>query len=83
MKDNSHARELLKNITELASLGETEPIEYYPLIVNAFDSWRKEKTDTLKQMMTEWELEVPGDDSLYSLGLRRAIDVINDEKPTL
>ena len=83
MKDNSHARELLREISNLAAQGETEPIEYYPLIVNAFDSWRKEKTDTLKQMITEWELEVPGDDSLYTLGIRRAIDVMNNEKPVL
>ena len=83
MKNNAHARELLKSITELTSLGETEPVEYYPLIVSAFDSWRKEKTDALKQLLTEWELEVPDDDSLYTLGIRRAIDIINDEKPTL
>lgn len=83
MKNNAHARELLKSITELASLGETEPVEYYPLIVSAFDDWRKEKTDALKQLLMEWELEVPDDDSLYTLGIRRAIDIINDEKPTL
>lgn len=83
MKNNAHARELLRQITELTNQGETEPIEYYPLIVSAFDSWRKEKTDTLKQMLADWELEVPDDDSLYPLGLRRAIDVINDESPTL
>ena len=83
MKDNSHARELLRSITELSSNEGVEPIDYYPLIVNAFDNWRKEKIDTLKQMMTEWDLEVPGDDSLYTLGIRRAIDVINNEKPVL
>ena len=40
-------------------------------------------SDLLKQMLVEWELEVPDDDSLYALGIRRAIDVINNEKPVL
>lgn len=83
MKDNSHARELLRSITELSSNEGVEPIDYYPLIVSAFDNWRKEKIETLTNMMIEWELEIPGDDSLYTLGIRRAIDVINNEKPVL
>lgn len=47
-----------------------------------FDSWVETKTSKLKEMVKSWEDSVGEEDnSLYSLGLRRAVDVLTDTDP--
>jgi hypothetical protein len=41
-----------------------------------------EVSSILKEQIDKWEKSLPdGDSSLYSLGLRQAVDLINGENP--
>jgi hypothetical protein len=58
--------------------------ETFVLITNMvetnFDNWIQSKIEQLKSMVTDWETSIGDDDkSFYTLGLRRAIDVIGEE----
>jgi hypothetical protein len=49
-------------------------VECRPLAIRQ----KKEITETLEKMVKDWEEGLgPDDKSLYSLGLRRALDIIN------
>lgn len=42
-----------------------------------FDNWLADKVEQLEQLVREWESAFPdGDSGMYSLGIRRAIDVV-------
>lgn len=46
------------------------------------DLWLLEVSSILKEQINKWEKSLPdGDSSLYSLGLRQAVDLINGENP--
>lgn len=76
----------LKLYAEIMRQAENPPLhpgEVETAIFNAFDEWQGYLAEKLKVLLTTWEQEVPDDDSLYTLGLRRAIDVVNGDDPVV
>jgi hypothetical protein len=71
-----------KIINDLAHLSPNIPVEKIAVIV---DSIMTEHTGSIEkkitEMIREWEDRVPEDDTLYSLGLRRALDVVQGRDP--
>jgi|AntAceMinimDraft_11_1070367.scaffolds.fasta_scaffold46764_2 hypothetical protein len=51
------------------------------IVATEFDDWANEKVTNLRAMVADWELVMgDSDGSMYSLGLRRAIDEILGEE---
>jgi hypothetical protein len=76
----------MKLFAEIMKQGENPPLhpgEVEIAVFNAFDEWREYLVQELTNMLKTWEVEVPNDDSLYTLGLRRAVDVINGDDPII
>jgi hypothetical protein len=68
---------IVEQLRQLAQRGEMTPealIKVHEVIETSVDSWIVSKVNTLEDMIKEWELVMDsGDNSLYSLGLRRAV----------
>ena len=74
----------LKLYAEIVKQGENPPLhpgEVETAVFDAFDDWQTYLAAEIKKLIDQWETEVPGDDSLYTLGLRRAMDIVNGEDP--
>lgn len=77
MKDE--IRRVLLNYVMNQKLNEQVMLELDITLKQVVDNWIESKKATLQDMVTKWEETMGTDDSsLYSLGLRRAIDVITD-----
>lgn len=63
--------------------GELTPevlIRVRQVIDSNVEAWTQAKVETLEEMVADWERVMEDDDkTLYSLGLRRAVDVIREE----
>jgi hypothetical protein len=74
---------IIEQLRQLAQRGEMTPealMKVNEVIETSVDSWIVSKVDILEDMIKEWELVMDsGDTSLYSLGLRRAVDVVREE----
>jgi len=76
----------MKLFAEIMKQGENFPLhpgEVETAIFDAFDEWQNHVVQELTNLLNLWELEVPDDDSLYTLGLRRSIDVVRGDDPVL
>jgi len=76
----------LKLYAEIMRQAENPPLhpgEIETAVFDAFDEWQRHLSDEIKKLVSSWETEVPDDDSLYTLGLRRAQDVVNGEDPVV
>lgn len=76
----------LKLYAEIMRQGENPPLhpgEVETAIFDAFDEWQNHLVGELDKLMEDWEREVPEDTSLYTLGLRRSIDVVKGDDPIL
>ena len=76
----------MKLFAEIMKQGENPPLhpgEVETAIFDAFDEWQNHVVQELTNLLNLWELEVPDDDSLYTLGLRRSIDVVRGDDPVL
>lgn len=76
----------LKLYAEIIKQAENPPLhpgEVETAVFDAFDEWQSYLSGELKKLLDEWEKEVPSDDSLYTLGLRRAIDVVDGRDPVV
>lgn len=51
------------------------------LFIEHFDRYLNSVEDTLIKMVKDWEVKLLEDDTLYSLGLRHALDVLAGEDP--
>jgi hypothetical protein len=74
---------IIEQLRQLAQRGEMTPealMKVNEVIETSVDSWIVSKVDILEDMIKEWELVMDsGDTSLYSLGLRRAVDVVREQ----
>jgi hypothetical protein len=74
---------IVEQLRQLAQRGEMTPealIKVHEVIETSVDAWIVSKVNTLEDMIKEWELVMDsGDNSLYSLGLRRAVDVVQEK----
>lgn len=76
----------LKLYAEIIKQAENPPLhpgEVETVVFDAFDEWQSYLLGEIKKLIDQWDIEVPDDGSLYTLGLRRAIDVINGEDPVI
>jgi len=75
--------QIRSDLSYLVSVGEINPdqmIKVFERVEKAINSWSEQATDELKQLAKDWE-NTMGDlnESFYSLGVRRAIDVVTGE----
>ena len=82
-KQDIIALRLYAEIMKQAENPPLHPGEIETAVFDSFDSWRDHLVEELTKLMNDWDLEVPEDTSLYTLGLRRAIDVVRGEDPIL
>ena len=75
------AVELSKKIMELASNLPLHEEDIYLQLRMEGKKNEKEIVETLTRMINDWEIEISEDTSLYSLGLRRAIDIVEGNPP--
>lgn len=55
--------------------------DLYILVSKKLQRIEDDLVDELTKMVKDWETEVPDDTTLYTLGLRRAIDLIQGNDP--
>jgi len=82
-KQDVIAMKLFAEIMKQAENPPLHPGEVELAVFDAFDTWKAYMVLELRKMLDDWEREIPSDDSLYTLGLRRAIDIINGDDPIL
>lgn len=71
-------------IKELAVIQPNVPVEKIAAIVSdATMDWIDTIETKLTEMIRDWEDRMPQDDTFYSLGLRRALDVVKGNDPDL
>ena len=71
-------------IKELAVIQPNVPVEKIAAIVSdATMDWIDTIEMKLTEMIRDWEDRMPQDDTFYSLGLRRALDVVKGNDPDL
>ena len=69
-------------VRDLAMVNPNVPAEKVAAIVDdVLGEWTRTAEIKLVEMIREWEDRMPEDDTLYTLGLRRALDVIRGEDP--
>ena len=67
-------------IKDLAVIQPNVPVEKIAAIVSdATLDWIDTIETRITEMIRDWEQRMPDDDTLYSLGLRRALSVIKEE----
>lgn len=74
---------LRERLMALASTKEVTPEQFqkiYSVVSETVEQWKSEKIAELEDMVREWESSMGADDkTFYSLGIRRAIDVVREE----
>ncbi|NBR23357.1 MAG: hypothetical protein EBU08_06200 [Micrococcales bacterium] len=79
--NNEFAIELYKDLTRaLAHPGYREE-DLYIVVTKKLQRLEDDLVDELTKMIKHWEAEVPDDTTLYTLGLRQAIDLIQGNDP--
>lgn len=53
------------------------------LIETVVDDWSKEIEKEIIVLIAEWEAKIEDDNTLYTLGARRALDIVRGEERTL
>lgn len=70
----------LKGLTSRGGLDPETLIQVLSVLDPVIEEWRSDVIITLERMVKEWEENMGEDDnSFYTLGIRRAIDVISGE----
>lgn len=74
---------LRERLMALASTKEVTPEQFqkiFLIVSETVEEWKLEKIAELENMVREWESSMGADDkTFYSLGIRRAIDVVRGE----
>lgn len=79
--NNEFTIELYKEIITAVSQPGYRQEDLYLLISKKLQRLEDDLVDGLTKMVKDWETEVPDDSTLYTLGLRRAIDLIQGTPP--
>jgi hypothetical protein len=80
--NNDFANELYKEVTTALLHPGYRQEDLYIIINKKIQTLKDELTQELTAMIKHWESEVPDDTTLYTLGLRQAIDLIQGNTPT-
>lgn len=82
--DNDPKKEIVASLNQLVHVSAIDPetvVAVTKIVTSGIDSWRESVVGEIQQKIVDWE-SVMGDTedmNFYSLGLRRAIDVIMGE----
>jgi len=80
--NNDFVNELYKDlVTALAHPGYRQE-DLYLVLTKKIQSFEDQLVKELTEMIKHWETEVPDDTTLYTLGLRQAIDLLQGNTPT-
>jgi hypothetical protein len=77
------AVELSKKIMELSLHPAMYEEDLYIQIRRMMSQYDEHLISEITKLVKEWETEVPDDKSLYTLGLRRSIDIIGGVTPVM
>ena len=80
--NNDFANELYKEVTTALAHPGYRQEDLYIIVNKKIQALKDELTKELTEMIKHWETEVPDDSTLYTLGLRQAIDLIQGNTPT-
>jgi len=80
--NNEFANELYKEVTTALLHPGYRQEDLYIIVSKKTQAFRDELVKELTEMIKHWETEVPDDTTLYTLGLRQAIDLIQGNTPT-
>jgi hypothetical protein len=80
--NNDFANELYKEVTTALLHPGYRQEDLYIIINKKIQALEDELVKELTEMIKHWETEVPDDTTLYTLGLRQAIDLIQGNTPT-
>lgn len=83
MKKEILAIEMTRSLMEVAKNPPVTEEKLEEVVSQFLEKWETSITLKLRAMVDDWETEVPDDTSLYTLGLRRAIDVVRGDDPVL
>jgi hypothetical protein len=83
MKKEILAIEMTRSLMEVAKNPPATEEKLEEVVSQFLEKWETSITLKLRAMVDDWETEVPDDTSLYTLGLRRAIDVVRGDDPVL
>lgn len=79
--NNEIAMSLYKELTDAISHPGYRQEDLYLIVMKKLQRIEDDLVDELTKMVKDWETEVPDDTTLYTLGLRRAIDLIQGNDP--
>jgi hypothetical protein len=80
--NSDFVNELYKDLaTAIAHPGYRQE-DLYLVITKKIQSFEDQLVKELTEMIKHWETEVPDDTTLYTLGLRQAIDLLQGNTPT-
>lgn len=74
--NNEFVSELYKDLVNALAHPGYRQEDLYLVVTKKLQGLEDEQVRELTKMVKDWETEVPGDTTLYTLGLRRAIDLI-------
>ena len=83
MKKQELISTIIKDITVAMVNNEKPSVEQVAeAVVTPVDAFMKSIEDQLTELIKDWEEKMSDDDkTLYSLGLRRALDIVRGESP--
>jgi hypothetical protein len=79
--NNEIAMNFYKELVDALALPGYRQEDLYILVSKKLQRIEDDLVDELTKMVKDWETEVPDDTTLYTLGLRRAIDLIQGNTP--
>lgn len=79
--NNEIAMSLYKELVDALAHPGYRQEDLYILVSRKLQRIEDDLVDELTKMVKDWETEVPDDTTLYTLGLRRAIDLIQGNDP--
>lgn len=79
--NSEFVNELYKDVVSALAHPGYRQEDLYIVLTKKIQALENEHVRELTKMVKDWELEVPDDTTLYTLGLRRAIDLIQGNSP--
>ena len=79
--NNEFVSELYKDLVNALAHPGYRQEDLYLVVTKKLQRLEDDLVDELTKMIKDWETEVPDDTTLYTLGLRRAIDLIQGNAP--
>lgn len=79
--NNDFVNELYKDLVNALAHPGYRQEDLYLVVTKKLQGLEDEQVSELTKMIKHWEAEVPDDTTLYTLGLRRAIDLIQGNSP--